>query len=80
MAVGEGKEPKGSLTQDAGNASLGRGAAGIEGGAHSDLSADDANEARNAETKGDLEDRRETQQVTRPSTDGVGEGLAKDAF
>lgn len=79
MAVEDGRVAAGSLTQDAGNISLARGAAGSEGGAHQDLNASDVEAARNAETKGDLEERRETQQVVRPSTDGMGEGLVKDA-
>ena len=55
-----------------------RGAAGSEGAAHGNLSQDEVEDVRNAEPEGTLEDRRETQQVTRPTTDGLGEGLVKD--
>jgi hypothetical protein len=79
MAVAEGKEPVGSQTQDAGSPSLARGAAGIEGGEHADIAQDNLAEVRKANPEGDIEERRETQQVLRPSTDGVGEGLTKDA-
>lgn len=79
MATEDGKVPAGSLTKNAGDPSLARGAAGSEGGAHQDLDQDDVNHAREADPKGSLEDRRETQQVSRPTSDGVGEGLPKDA-
>lgn len=79
MAVVDNEAPKGSLQDDAGSPSLGQGAAGIEGGAHADMTAEDVRDARNAAPKGDLEERRETQQVLRPTMDGVGEGLPKDA-
>ena len=55
-----------------------RGAAGMEGAAHGNLKQDEVEEVRNHEPEGTLEDRRETQQVTRPTTDGMGEGLVKD--
>ena len=67
--VAEGKEPTGSITNDAGNTSLARGAAGSETGARAQIDDD---------RHGDLENRRETQQVLRPTTDGMGEGLTKD--
>lgn len=79
MAVAEGKEPTGSLTQDAGSPSLARGGAGIEGGVHGDLNAENIEAVRNATPSGDIEERRETKQVLRPTSDGVGEGLTKDA-
>ena len=79
MAIEDGKEAAGSLTKNAGDVSLARGTAGSEGGAHQDLQQDDVDAARAADPKGSLEERRETQQVTRPTSDGVGEGLAKDA-
>lgn len=79
MAVVDKEQPKGSLTHDEGNPAVAQGTAGTTAGAHSDVTPDDATTARNASPKGDLEERRETQQVLRPTTDGVGEGLAKDA-
>lgn len=79
MAVIENEKPKGSLQQDVGSAKYDQGAAGSEGGAHSDMSADDVHDARNASPEGDIEERRDTQQVLRPTMDGVGEGLTKDA-
>jgi hypothetical protein len=69
IGVESGKEATGSQTQDAGNATLARGAAGLETGARPDATGD---------RHGDLEDRRETQQVNRISQDGIGEELTKD--
>jgi hypothetical protein len=68
-AVESGKEAAGSQTQDAGLPSLARGAAGAEKGARAQSSV---------EEQGDLEQRRETEQVLRPSSDGMGDGLVKD--
>ena len=68
-AVPEGREAMGSLSTDAGNVSLSRGAAGAESGARPQAEQ---------ERQGDMEERRETEQVLRPTTDGVGEGLVKD--
>ena len=68
-AVQSGTEATGSQTQDAGNASLARGAAGSETGARAEAPGD---------KHGDLDARRETEQVLRPTTDGIGEGLVKD--
>ena len=62
-----------------GDQSLARGAAGSRGGAHQDLPQDNVENARAAEPKGALEERRETQSVPRPTTDGIDEGLTKDA-
>lgn len=69
VGVEEGKVAVGSLTNSAGDPSLARGAAGSETGARTEAAGD---------KHGDLEDRRETEQVLRPTTDGVGEGLVKD--
>ena len=79
MAMESGKEATGSLTKDAGDQGLARGAAGSEGGAHSDLTDDNVENVRGSEAQGSMEERRETQQVQRPTADGVGEGLTKDA-
>jgi hypothetical protein len=79
MAVINREQPKGSLQDDAGSAAVDERGAGIEGGAHADMGRDEVQTARNATPKGDIEERRETEQVIRPSTDGVGEGLTKDA-
>lgn len=79
MAVVDNERPKGSQHDDAGQPKFARGGAGIEGGSHADMTADDVRDAQNATPKGDIEERRETQQVLRPSTDGIGEGLTKDA-
>ena len=68
-AVPEGREATGSLSTDAGNVSLSRGAAGAETGARPQAEQ---------ERQGDVEERRETEQVLRPTTDGVGKGLVKD--
>lgn len=67
--VEEGRETTGSQTGDAANAGLARGAAGSDTGPGVG-SAGDAH--------GDLEERRETEQVLRPTSDGMGEGLTKD--
>ena len=67
--IESGREATGSQTQDAGNPSLARGAAGSETGARDGA-------AGNAHS--DLEERRETEQVLRPTSDGMGEGLTKD--
>ena len=67
VAVPEGKEPTGSQTQDAGDASMARGGAGSETGAKP-----------GSGDHHDLEERRETEQVLRPSSDGMGDGLVKD--
>ena len=69
MAIESGREATGSQTQDAGNASLARGAAGSETGARAEAAGD---------KHGDLEERRETEQVLRSTSDGLGEGLTKD--
>jgi hypothetical protein len=69
VGIESGREATGSQTQDAGNASLARGAAGSETGARPESTGN---------RHGDLEDRRETQEVLRPTTDGVGDGLTKD--
>ena len=69
VGVAEGKEPTGSQTQDAGDQALSRGAAGAETGARADSTGD---------KHSDLEERRETEQVLRPTSDGMGEGLVKD--
>lgn len=69
IGVESGHEATGSQTQDAGNATLARGAAGSETGARPDATGD---------KHGDLEERRETEQVLRPTSDGMGEGLTKD--
>lgn len=63
-----GKEAAGSQTQDAGNPSLARGAAGQETGARTQA----------PEAPRDLEQRRETEQTSVPTSDGMGEGLTKD--
>ncbi len=55
-----------------------RGAAGSEGAAHGNLSQEEVEDVRNTEPEGTLEDRRETQQVSRPTADGLGDGLVKD--
>ena len=68
-AVQSGRERTGSQTQDAGNPSLARGAAGAETGARTQVSEN---------TTEDLEQRRETEQVITPTSDGMGEGLTKD--
>ena len=68
-AVESGKEATGSQTQDAGSPSLARGAAGAETGARPQSTG---------EQQGDLEERRETEQVLRPTSDGMEEGLTKD--
>lgn len=68
-AVPEGREPMGSLQDDAGSPSLARGAAGSETGARAQVEDD---------SKGDIEERRETEQVLRSSSDGMGEGMVKD--
>lgn len=78
MAVIENEAPKGSTHDDAGKPQFGRGAAGKEGGSHADMTADDVRDARNRTPHGDLEERRETEQVIRPTQDGLGEGLTKD--
>jgi hypothetical protein len=70
MAVNE-KQGSSTLTNDARSEKYARGAAGQETGAREG--------AVTGEHEGTLEDRRETQQVITPSTDGVGEGLVKDA-
>jgi|GEM_PF-4242496 len=65
-----------SLTNDADDPKYARGGAGVEGhGGPQGEGAVTGSEQR----EGNLEERRETQQVVRPSTDGVGEGLVKDA-
>lgn len=69
IATESGKEPTGSQTGDAGNPSLARGAAGSETGARTNAAGD---------KHGDLEQRRETEQVLRSTSDGLGEGLPKD--
>ena len=69
VGVEDGRLPLGSLTNDQGDPSLARGAAGAETGAR-------AQEKDN--TEGDLDERRETEQVLRPTSDGMGEGLIKD--
>ena len=69
VARESGREATGSRTQDAGDAGLTRGAAGSETGAKPQVSGND---------HGDVEERRETEQVLRPSSDGMGEGLVKD--
>ena len=72
------KQPQGSsLTIDAGAEKYNRGAAGIEGGPR--VGGGEGAVTGSASRGGDLEERRETQQVVRPTTDGVGEGLVKDA-
>ncbi len=68
-AVESGREATGSQTQDAGDQTLARGAAGSETGARAGAAGD---------RHGDLEERRETEQVLRPTSDGMGEGLTKD--
>ncbi len=65
---GQAAEATGSQTQDTGDPSLARGSAGLETGAR----------AGAAHEHTDLEDRRETEQVLRPTSDGMGEGLTKD--
>lgn len=70
MAVPEGRERSGSLSNDSDDPSLARGAAGSESGA--------PDTANGREPEGDLESRRETEQVLRPGSDGMGEGLPKD--
>lgn len=72
--VAEGTEATGSQTADAGNPALARGAAGSEQGAHHDGPQNSGGQ----DGRGDLEERRETQQVLRPSADGMGDGLVKD--
>ena len=67
VGIPEGKESTGSQTQDAGDASMARGGAGAETGAKIG-SGDQHN----------LEERRETEQVLRPTSDGLGDGLVKD--
>ncbi len=74
-AVESGKEATGSQTQDAGTPSLARGAAGMETGARPQSVAERQGNLNESE---DLEDRRETEQVLRPTSDGIGEGLVKD--
>ncbi len=69
VARESGRETAGSQTQDAGNATLARGAAGSETGARVGAAGDG---------HGDSEERRETEQVLRPTSDGMGEGLPKD--
>jgi hypothetical protein len=68
-AVESGREATGSQTQDAGNAALARGAAGSETGAQAEAPGD---------RHRDLEERRETEQVQRSTSDGMGDGLVKD--
>ena len=67
VGVEDGRVPVGSLTNDAGDPSLARGAAGSETGAKT-----------GSGDHHDLEERRETEQVLRPSSDGMGGGLVKD--
>jgi hypothetical protein len=69
VGLESGREATGSQTQDAGNATLARGAAGSETGARAGAAGD---------KHGDLEERRETEQVLRSTSDGLGEGLTKD--
>ena len=69
IGVRSGREATGSQTTDAGDQGLARGAAGSETGARPQ-----AQDNRG----GDMEERRETEQVLRPSSDGMGEGLTKD--
>ncbi len=69
VARESGREATGSQTVDAGDPALARGAAGAETWAQPQAGGDG---------HGDLEERRETQQVLRPTTDGMGEGLVKD--
>jgi hypothetical protein len=68
-AVESGHEAGGSQTQDAGNAGLARGAAGSETGAR-------PGSGENAHN--DIEERHESEQVLRPTSDGMGDGLTKD--
>ncbi len=63
-----GREATGSQTGDAGDASLARGAAGAQTGAKISSGTEIS----------EREERRETEQVLRPTSDGVGEGLPKD--
>ena len=67
VGVPEGKESTGSQTHDAGDPSMARGGAGSETGAKTGSGDHD-----------DLEERRETEQVLRPTSDGMGDGLVKD--
>lgn len=69
VGIEQGREATGSQTGDAGDSSLARGAAGAETGAGIGAAGD---------AHGDLEERRETEQVLRPTSDGMGEGLTKD--
>ena len=69
VGVEDGKHATGSLTNDAGDPSLARGAAGSETGAQAEAAGD---------KHGDLEERRETEGVLRPTSDGLGDGLVKD--
>ena len=70
IGVESGREATGSQSQDAGNATLARGAAGSETGARTGFAGSGQG--------GELDERRETEQVVRPTTDGLGDGLAKD--
>ena len=67
VGVEDGRVPAGSLTVDAGDVSMARGMAGSETGAKPGTG-----------DHHDLEERRETEQVLRPSSDGLGDGLVKD--
>ncbi len=78
MAQLDSSRTEGLTTATADDPKTPRGAAGSEGAAHGNLRREEAEDVRNTEPEGTLEDRRETQQVTRPTTDGLGDGLVKD--
>lgn len=67
IGIPEGKEAAGSQTRDAGDPSMARGGAGVATGAKTGTG-----------DQHDLEERRETEQVLRPTSDGMGDGLVKD--
>lgn len=67
VAVEDGRVPAGSQDNDAGDPSMARGMAGSETGAKP-----------GSGDHHDLEERRETEQVLRPTSDGLGDGLVKD--
>lgn len=78
MALIDNEAPKGSTHDDAGKARFSRGPAGKENSSHADMTTQNVRDARNREPEGDIEERRETEQVIRPTQDGLGEGLPKD--
>lgn len=69
MAIDPGKQPTSSHTSNPGEQPLAGGSPEPNAVPRAEAAGD---------RHGDLEERRETQQVLRPSSDGMGEGLTKD--